>query len=291
MHHHPLRAAFWLTAVFALVEVAGGLWANSLALLADAAHMLSDVVALGLAMLARRIASRPAHEKMTYGYGRAKVLAAQLNALMLCFLSGWIVWEAAGRFGHPPEVGGMTVLWVAAAGLIVNVIIMSWLHGSHDINTRAAYWHVLGDALGSIAALVAGIVIVTTGWMPIDPLLSVVVAVILLWGGWKLIRETTLELMEAVPSDVDTAAILRCLQDVEGVQDVHHLHLWLLPAGGLALSAHIQLHDMLRWPALLPVLQQELRRQGIEHATLQPEVQCHDVVRRDSAESGLNAYD
>jgi len=147
-HHHALNAAFWLTAAFAVVELVGGFMANSLALLADAGHMVSDVAALVLAMLAGRIAGRPAHRQMTYGYGRAKVLAAQVNGLMLWFLSGWIVWEAAGRLANPPVVQGGMVLWVAAIGLIINLIVMRWLYGTHDINTRAAYWHVLGDALG-----------------------------------------------------------------------------------------------------------------------------------------------
>ncbi len=271
-HHHSLNAAFWLTAVFAVVELAGGLLANSLALLADAGHMVSDVAALGLAMFARRIAERPAHAQMTYGYGRAKVLAAQVNGLMLCFLSGWIVWEAVGRLNHPPEVQGGMVLWIAAIGLIINLVIMRWLHGAHDINTRAAYWHVLGDALGSVAAIIAGGVILLTGWMPIDPILSFVVAGILAWGGWRLVRETSLELMEAVPQETDVDTASQAMQAVEGVVGIHHIHLWRLPAGQLALSAHVQIGNMEVWMTLLPILIQTLKQQDIEHATLQPEV-------------------
>jgi len=271
-HHHALNVAFWLTAVFAVVELVGGLMANSLALLADAGHMVSDVAALGLAMFARRIAARPAHAQMTYGYGRAKVLAAQVNGLMLCFLSGWIVWEAAGRLANPPSVQGELVVWIAAIGLAINLIIMRWLHDAHDINTRAAYWHVLGDALGSVAAIIAGGVILLTGWMPIDPILSFLVAGILAWGGWRLVRETTMELMEAVPQEVDVSAASQAMQVVEGVVGTHHIHLWCLPAGKLALSAHIQVDNMEIWMSLLPVLIETLKQQGIEHATLQPEV-------------------
>jgi len=275
-HHHALNAAFWLTAVFAVVEMVGGFMSNSLALLADAGHMVSDVAALGLAMLAGRIALRPAHGQMTYGYGRAKVLAAQMNGLMLWFLSGWIVWEAAGRLADPPDVQGGMVLWIAAIGLMINLVIMRWLHGRHDINTRAAYWHVLGDALGSVAAIVAGGVILLTGWMLIDPILSFLVAGILAWGGWRLVRETTLELMEAVPQEVELHVITQAMQAMEGVVGVHHMHLWRLPAGMLAMSAHVRVAEMECWTEMLPELLETLKQHGIEHATLQAEVKCHD---------------
>jgi len=281
-HHHALNSAFWLTALFAGVELIGGWMANSLALLADAGHMISDVAALALALFAGRIARRPAHQQMTFGYGRAKVLAAQVNGLMLWFLSGWIVWAAVGRLADPPPVQGATVLWIAAIGLGVNLLMMRWLHGghTHDLNLRAAYWHVLGDALGSVAALVAGGVILLTGWMPIDPILSFVVAVILIWGGWRLVRDTTLELMEAVPGELAPETIRQQLQQTEGVVDVHHIHLWRLPTGTLAISAHIQVATMQTWPALLARLIADLQQQGIEHATLQPEVMSSDVSQR-----------
>jgi len=232
-HHHALNAAFWLTTVFAVVELIGGLMANSLALLADAGHMSSDVAALGLSMFAARIAQRPADTQMSYGYGRAKVLAAQMNGLMLWFLAGWIVWEAVARFNHPPLVEGQIVLWIAAVGLLINLIAIYVLQGGHDLNTRAAYWHVWGDALGSIAAIVAGCVIMLTGWMLIDPLLSFLVAVILIWGGWRLVYETTLELMEAVPQEVNIEAIQQALLRIEYVKRVYHIHIWRLPISNL----------------------------------------------------------
>lgn len=273
-HHHSLNAAFFLTAIFALVELIGGLMANSLALLADAGHMVLDVLALGLAILAKSIAMRPAHEKMTYGYGRAKILAAQLNALTLCFLSAWITWEAMERLANPPVVQGTIVLWIASIGLMINLIIMRWLHGSHDINTRAAYWHVLGDALGSIAAIIAGGVIMLTGWMLIDPILSFVVAAILAWGGWRLIRETTLELMEAVPQDIDLAIVKQAMQAMDGVVGTHHIHIWRLPDGQLSLSAHVEVETMQSWEGLLEHLNDILQNHGIDHTTLQPESSC-----------------
>lgn len=275
--HHPLHMALWLTAAFALVELAGGLLADSLALLADAGHMASDIVALGLAVLARRIAAQPAHSGMTYGYGRARVLAAQANGLGLWFLSGWIVWEAVGRFVQPPMVQGQIVLFVAVIGLLVNLMVLYWLRGAHDLNSRAAYWHVIGDALGSVAAITAGIVIILTGWMAIDPLLSFVVAGILAWGGWWLVRETTLELMERAPESVNVKAIERCVCETAGVRGIHHIHLWRLPDGRTAISAHIQIENMRQWPRILPALIAALAKQGVDHATLQPEeAACHD---------------
>ncbi len=276
-HNHGLGAALWLTAMFMVVELVGGYIADSLALMADAGHMASDVAAIGLAMVAQKIAARPASPHMTYGYGRAKVLAAQLNGLSLWFLCGWIVWEAVSRLAHPPVVQGGLVLWVASVGLLVNIIIMRWLHGSHDLNTRAAYWHVLGDALGSVAAVVAGVVIWWTGWMLIDPLLSFFVAIVLAWGGWRLLRETTLTLMDALPQGVDMQAVRGALAQVQGVQDVHHMHIWQLPNGVLAVSAHVRMASMHDWEAALPSLQQVLHRHGIEHVTLQPELEhCTD---------------
>ncbi|MDX8413313.1 MAG: cation diffusion facilitator family transporter [Mariprofundales bacterium] len=274
-HHHGLNTAFWLTLAFAIVEIVGGLTANSLALLADAGHMVSDVAALGLALLAQRIAGRAAHAQMTYGYGRARVLAAQMSGLMLWFLSSWIAWEATGRLITPPVVDGGVVLVIATVGLIINLIIMRWLHGSHDLNTRAAYWHVLGDALGSVAAIIAGAVIMWTGWMPIDPILSFLVAVILAWGGWRLVRETTLELMDGVPQGVDPSQIEQAIAEIAGVKRVYHIHIWKLPNDHLALSAHVQITTITDWAATLPLLLKALQHHGIDHVTLQPETESN----------------
>jgi len=270
-HYHGLNAAFWLALAFALVELAGGWFANSLALLADAGHMVSDVAALGLAMVARTIAGREADATMTYGYGRARVLAAQVSALMLWLLCIGIVWEGVVRLLQPPPVQGGVVVAIAVVGLLVNLVMMRWLHGSHDINSRAAYWHVLGDALGSLAAIVAGGVIMLTGWMAIDPLLSFLVAAILAWGGWRLVCETTRELMAAVPRELDCAEIVSAMERVSGVQRVYHIHIWKLPSDQLALSAHVEIGSMTQWPSVLSALLTALQQHGIDHATLQPD--------------------
>ncbi len=283
--HSPLNAALLLTTLFAVIEAVGGWVSGSLALMADAVHMASDVAALALAALAQRIALRPAHAGMTYGYGRAQVLAAQVNGLALLFVAGWIAWVAVDRLQSPPHVEGGLMLTVAFAGLLVNIVILRWLHGGHDINTRAAYWHVVGDMLGSVAAVTAGIVIVSTGWMPIDPLLSFVVAAILVWGGWRLVRDTVLQLMEGVPADVDMQEIRQCMLGVRGVDDVHHVHVWTLPDGRLALSAHVQVEKMDAWPQMLSALLAVLDAVGISHATLQPENgdgSCRPVAAKNS---------
>ncbi len=281
-HEHSQRkmiAALFLTAVFASVELAGGWISGSLALLADAVHMVSDVAALGLAALAQGIAARPAHAGMSYGYGRARVLAAQMNGFGLWFVAGWIAWEAVGRIHSPSHVRGTLMLIVATIGLVVNVVILRWFHGSHDLNTRAVYWHVLGDVLGSVAAIVAGIVIVWTGWMPIDPILSLVVLLILAWGGWRLVRDTTLQIMEAAPASMDMDALRIRMTAIDGVKSIHHAHAWVLPDERMALSAHVCIRHMAEWPRILPVLLSDLHREGIAHATLQPEhggVACPD---------------
>jgi cobalt-zinc-cadmium efflux system protein len=269
--HGHLNAALALTALFAVIELAGGLISGSLALLADAGHMVSDVAALAIAAIAARIARRPAHAGMTYGYGRARIIAAQINGLALCFLAGWIVWEAFGRIVSPPQVDGSIMAAIAFIGLIVNLIVLRWLHGGDDLNTKAAYWHVLGDALGSVAALIGGAVILATGWMLIDPLLSFLVSGLLAWGGWHLIRQTTFELMDAVPKGIQLDEIEARAIAIEGVCDLHHIHVWKLPSGKLAISAHVTCKNMASWDEILQQLQHCMATLGITHATFQPE--------------------
>jgi cobalt-zinc-cadmium efflux system protein len=286
--HKHLNAALLLTALFAVVELAGGLISGSLALLADAGHMASDVAALAIASLASQIARKPAHKGMTYGYGRAKILAAQINGLALWFLAGWIAWEAVGRLAYPPEVDGSIMFVIALIGLVVNLVVLRILHGADkhhsDINTSAAYWHVLGDALGSVAAIIGGSVILLTGWMMIDPLLSFLVTGLLIWGGWRVIRQTTAEIMEAVPENIRVEKVRESICQLSNVCDIHHIHIWKLPSGELAISAHVGCEDMNLWSELLKGLQGCVAEQGITHATFQPEQgictssdsKCHD---------------
>jgi cobalt-zinc-cadmium efflux system protein len=275
-HAHPARGllgAFALTLVFALFEAAGGLWSGSLALLGDAGHMFSDATALGLAGLAAWIARRPPSPRHSYGLARAEVLAALINGLVMLAVVTTIVVEAIARLQAPRAVPGLAVMVIAGAGLAVNIGVLALLsRGAADLNTRGALLHVFGDLLGSVAALIAGAVILFTGWTPIDSLLSLAICALILFSTLRLLREALHVLMEGVPRHLDLATVGRGLAGVPGVISVHDLHIWTPAAGGAALSAHVVVEDLGAWMQTL-ALQRELlkARYGIEHVTLQPE--------------------
>lgn len=241
--------ALAVTAGFMLVEVVGGWLAGSLALLADAGHMLTDAAALLLAWLAARLAEQPAAPGRTYGYHRAQVLSAFVNALALFVVVAWIVYEAVQRLATPQPVAGNTMLGVALAGLAANLLVYRLLeHGSghaHEpanLNVKSARLHVLADMLGSIGAAIAAIVILATGWTPIDPILSVLMAVLIVRSAWRLLRESTHILMEHTPEHVDLAALrMRLMSTVPGIRDVHDVHCWSLTSGQTMLSLHVTL--------------------------------------------------
>ena len=280
-HHHvghdgggrSLVIALLLTLSFSGVEAFAGWWSGSLALLSDAAHMLTDSSALGLAAGAAWLARRPPSTRHSYGLVRAEVLAALFNSLLMLVLIGYIVHEAIDRFTTPRVIQGQAVILVAVIGLAVNLVV-AWVlsRGVHTLNSRAALLHVLGDALGSVAAITAGIVIVTTGWTPIDPLLSLLVATLILVSALRLMREVLHVLMEGVPGDVDLEAVGRDLAKLDGVIRVHDLHVWTLSSGTIALSAHLEIGELSAWPAILEAARGTLdTRHGIRHVTLQPE--------------------
>lgn len=223
--------AAWLTFGFMIAEVIGGVVSGSLALLADAAHMLTDAGALALAWLGFRLAERPADAKRTYGFHRVKVLAAFTNGIGLLVLAVWIVWEAVERLLSPGEVMGGLMLSVAALGLLVNIVAFAILHGGdrEDLNMRGALWHVAGDLLGSVAAIVAALVIISTGWMPIDPILSILVAILVAVGGVRLAREAGHILLEGAPAGISCEEIAESVRThVAGVMRVDHVHAWSL---------------------------------------------------------------
>lgn len=227
------RVAFAAVLIFGfmLAEVIGGLISGSLALLADAAHMLTDAGALALAWVGFKLAERPADQSRSFGWGRFKVLAAFVNGLTLIVLAAWIVIEAVQRLLEPQHVMGQLLLVVAVVGLLVNLIAFRILHGGDqdDLNMRAALWHVAGDLLGSVAAIAAALIIMSTGWMPIDPILSVLVAVIILVGGVRVVRSTAHILIEGVPAGLSIAAIKSDLETVlENAATVDHIHAWAL---------------------------------------------------------------
>lgn len=269
-----LFVALGLTLAFAAIEAAVGWWSGSLALMSDAVHMFTDSSALGLAAAAAWLARRPPSALHSYGLVRAEVLAALINSVLMLVLLGFIVHEAIDRLGAPRDIRGEAVIGVATVGLAVNLAV-AWVlsRGEHTLNTRAALLHVLGDALGSVAAIAAGIVVVTTGWTPIDPLLSLLVVALILVSALRLLREAVHVLMEGVPQNVQLNAVGRDLAALDGVHRVHDLHVWTLSSGSIALSAHLEIRSLDDWPVLLATARHALDAQhGIRHVTLQPEV-------------------
>ena len=261
-----------LTGGFALIEAIGGWLAGSLALLSDAGHMVTDAAALGLALFAQRVSMRPPSARASYGYARAEVLAAFVNALALLGLVVFIAVEAVRRLLQPAPVQGGMVLGIALAGLAANVISAFVLSGaSSSLNARGALLHVLSDLLGSIAAIIAGAVVLTTGWTPIDPILSLVVSLLILRSTWRLFGQSIGVLMESVPAHLDYVDIGNTLSRIDGVQGVHDLHVWHMGADDVALSAHVMLLDGSNWLGILAQAQRLLHEQfGIHHVTLQP---------------------
>lgn len=263
-----------LTLGFALVEAGSGIWSNSLALISDAGHMVTDATALGLALLAQIIARRPPSAKHSFGFGRAEALAAFVNGLVMLAVIAWIAFEAIQRLGKPEPVQGGTVFIVAAIGLAINLLV-AWVlsHDKQSINTKAALVHVLGDVLGSVAALIAGAVIYQTGWMPIDPLLSIFVSLLILKSTINVLRESYHFLMEGVPHHIDYLQVGADLAAIEGVLSVHDLHVWEMSPGQPALIGHIEVRELQTWPTILPAVKAMLlTKHGIDHVTLQAEL-------------------
>lgn len=266
-----------------VAEVVGGMLSGSLALLADAAHMLTDSAALALAWFAARLSRRPSDRRRTFGYHRVQVLAAFVNGLALIGLVLWIAVEAILRLANPVEVQANTLMVIAGLGLAVNLVVFAILHlGDRDnLNIRGAALHVLGDLLGSVAAIIAGVVILATGWMPIDPLLSLLIAVLILRSAWKLTRESAHILLEGAPDGLDVAQIEHDIPTrITAVSEVHHIHAWSLTPARPMVSLHATLVDGTdRHQALVAIKALLDERFGIRHATIQLEAQdrCLDA--------------
>lgn len=276
-----LRAAAALTIGFAALEAAGGWWTGSLALVSDAGHMLTDGAALGLGALAAWVARRPPSVHHSYGLGRVEVFAALVNALAMLVIVALLGYEAFLRFQAPAPVKGGAAALIALAGLVLNLVILRRLAPhSHDMNARAARLHVIGDALGSLAALVSGMVIALGGWPGVDPLASLLICGLIGVSGVRLTRESLHALMEGVPRGLSVDEIGREMAGMEGVLSVHDLHVWMLSGSRTALSAHVVVASMTHWERTLPALQQRLQeRFGIDHVTLQPETGARPLVR------------
>ena len=271
-----LGLSLGVASVVMVAEAVGGWVSGSLALLSDAGHMLTDVAALGLALLAVLFGARPADVKRTFGFRRLEVLAAQFNVATLLGITGWIGWEAYDRLRNPPEHIHLGVMaGVAAVGVVANVVMLFWLHGDHSLNTRSAFLHVLGDAVASLAVLGgAAVMWIRPDLAWVDPVLSIGIAVLILWGCGRLILEITDILMEAVPRHMDVEQITRAMEEADGVVAVHDVHVWTISSGLYALSAHLVTHaDALgRNDAILTETKSKLRQRfGIDHTTLQIE--------------------
>lgn len=269
-----LKLALALTFIYMLAEGAGGWLTNSLALIADAGHMLTDVAALGLTLGAIWFAARPATAKKTFGYYRLEILAAFVNGIALILLSFWIMYEAYHRWSTRPAIAGVQMTLIATGGLVVNMIA-AWLLSSdhkHDLNVRSARLHVIGDMLGSVAAIIAGALVVAFGWVWADPLTSVLISLVIIFGAWRLILDSVNVLLEGTPAHIDLAAVERTILETPGVDGVHDLHVWTISAGLDALSAHISHATNVHHSELLTRVRRRLHDGfSIDHLTIQME--------------------
>jgi cobalt-zinc-cadmium efflux system protein len=273
-----LKVALGLTAVILLVELAGGLLSHSLALLSDAGHVLTDVFALGLAWFAVEQSKRPADKRRSYGYQRVSILAALLNSVTLIVIVLAIAYEAVRRLANPEPVQGLVVIVTALIGIAVNSYVIFGLRGeTKSLNMRAAFLHVAGDIGASVGVVIAGAVILLTGWLYIDPILSLGIAALIAYGAWKIVRETVNLLMEGTPADVDLAAVTKEIDGTDLVTGMHDLHVWALSPEDIALSVHVVLGDCPLGDAEHVVRDLEQRlcaRFAITHTTIQVE-SCH----------------
>lgn len=277
-----------------IVEAVGGWLTNSLALIADAGHMLTDVAALGLSLAAIWFGSRPATAKKTFGYYRLEILAAFINGIALALLSIFVIYEAIVRWQSPPAIDGFQLTIIAAGGLLVNIIAAKLLHHDHkhDLNMRGAWLHVMGDLLGSVTAIIAGILISTAGYLWADPLCSILISLIIIFGAWRLIMESVNVLLEGTPTHISLSAVETTILETEGVSGVHDLHVWTISSGIEALSAHISHNDSVVHSDLLVKVRERLHANfGIEHLTIQMETQDRKAEAVYICETGTKCFE
>jgi cobalt-zinc-cadmium efflux system protein len=269
-----LRVVFVLTSLFFIAEVIGGLWTNSLALLSDAGHMLSDMFALALSLFAFWLSSRKPSSTKTYGYYRFEVVAAFINGVLLILIALWVFTEAYSRFGHPAVVKSVPMLFIALLGLIINLLGIYLLHGMgrENINIRGALFHLVGDAAGSVGAIVAALAITVTGWTLFDPMVSVLIGLLIIYSAWRLLWDVVNILMQGVPPHIDLDKIKQAMLSVDGVTGLCDLHIWSLTSQLDMLSAHVVVEDMGRNKEILERLTHLIHDKfGIGHVTLQIE--------------------
>lgn len=290
-----LKIALAITFVYMVAEAVGGWFTNSLALIADAGHMLTDVAALGLTLLAIWFAERPATPKKTYGYYRLEILAAFVNGIALVVLSLVVIYEAVLRWQAPPAVRGAELSLIAGGGLVVNIVSAFLLHSDQksDLNIRAAWLHVMGDLLGSIIAIAAGVLIVAFGFLRADVIGSVLISVIIVVGAWRLILESVNVLLEGTPRHISRAAVEEEILQIDGVSGVHDLHIWTISSGLDALSAHISHDDsIIHHSALLGAIRERLHESfGLDHLTIQMESQNLETEAIYICETGTRCFE
>ena len=280
-HRAPLRAesrrrlrlVLGISAAVMVAEAVGGYAAGSLALLADAGHMLTDVAALGLALVVAHLCERPVTPQRSYGLQRLEILAALVNGAALIVIAVGIGIEAWHRFRAPPTIHAGLLLGVASLGLVANVVSARILHSEHDhsLNQRGAYLHVLSDTLGSLGAIFAGVVVLLTGWTPADPLVSVGISLLILHGAWRLVKESTDVLLEATPAHISMREVHDRMASVPGVASVHDLHVWTVTSGVVAMSGHLVVRNPQDNQRVLEAVQERLGHLGIDHVTVQME--------------------
>jgi cobalt-zinc-cadmium efflux system protein len=277
-----------------IAEAVGGWFANSLALVADAGHMLTDVAAMTLTLTAIWFASRPATSRKTFGYYRFEILAAFLNGIVLVLLSIWIIYEAVARWQSPPEVRGTALTLIAVGGLAINILAAYLLHSDHkhDLNIRGAWMHVMGDILGSVAAIVAGVLILAFGWFWADAAGSLLISMIIIVGSWRLISDSVNVLLEGTPSHIHLSAVEAAIIETDGVDGVHDLHVWTISSGMDALSAHITHGTSVGHSELLAAVREKLHNQfGIDHLTIQMETPDREAEAVYICDTGTNCFE
>jgi len=276
-----LTLSLGITLVFVFVEIAAGLFSNSLALLTDAAHNFTDVLALALSWWALRLTSQPANQRKTFGYHRAGILAALANSTTLVVIAFGIFYEAYQRFLHPPEVQADVLIGVGVMAVVINVVTALLVRrgAEHDLNIRSAFLHLMGDVLSTIGAVIAGVVIRYTNWNWLDPLVSVLIGFLILWSAWSIVREALDILMEGTPTDINMEEMVNEIMAVEGVRGVHDLHVWSITRVMRTLSAHLVTDDIpISEGTIIQARVDDILKQryGISHATLQ--LECQDCV-------------
>lgn len=294
-HHHApdlkeagaLKGVYIISIVlnlsFVFVEAGIGLWKGSLGLLSDAGHNLGDVFSLLLALIAFKLSATKPKERFTYGYRKGSVLISLLNAIILLVAVGAILLESIHKFANPAPVDGSAIAWTAAAGIVVNgfTAFLLMRHQKNDINTRGAFLHMAADTLVSVGVVISGIVISLTGWTVIDPIVSIIIAVVILVSTWQLLSESVRMSIDAVPESVKPSEVIAEMREVQGVSDVHHLHIWPISTTETALTAHVVLSEGAEPETVVPEVKKHLKHCGISHATLETEREGHTCGEQD----------